>query len=83
MSNLLHCYKNYSLALILSIAFFITLFTMQKHQINDKIVGIIIVDGINNGTKEAVVNTTSTVEKVSNEAEMPPEKAIKKVANQK
>jgi hypothetical protein len=52
--------KNYTIAIMLTIAFFATLFTMQKHQVNDKLVSIIIVDSVNSGKEEVVTRPVET-----------------------
>lgn len=46
--------KNYSVGLLLMGAFFATLFTMQTHQVNDKIVSIVVLDSINSGRAEQI-----------------------------
>ena len=58
--------KNYSIGLLLMGAFFATLFTMQKHQVNDKIVSVVILDsikptlvGINSGVSNKSIMTFS------------------------
>ena len=55
--------KNYSIGLLLMGAFFATLFTMQKHQVNDKIVSIIMLDNINTDRDGQVKNKEKEKEK--------------------
>lgn len=40
--------KNFSVGLLLLASFFATLFTMQKHQVNDRIVSILLVNAVDN-----------------------------------
>ena len=47
--------KNMTIALITSIAFLITLNTVQSHDVNDKILGLIIIDTINKLNNDNII----------------------------
>jgi len=61
--------KNCSIAIVLAIAFYMTMNTLNKHKINDKIMNIIIIDPINNNNTNIPVasNVPNTVNLYTNQ----------------
>jgi hypothetical protein len=62
--------KNFAVAIISAMAFLLTMNTIQKHQVNDKIINIIVVDAVDNNLNEVIQQNTN--EYTSTEQIQPP-----------
>lgn len=55
--------KNFPVAIISAMAFLLTMNTIQKHQVNDKIINIIVVDAIDSNLNEVIQQNTNEYNK--------------------